>query len=74
MSRSTQEGKPCANLSTVSDAVAMPSALKVRVQGLLAPELAKEVQDRAVEGRRPVSREVEYLIMAGLKAVKSHTD
>ena len=47
---------------------AMTSHLKVRVQGLLEPDLAKIVLDRAKEGRRPVSREVEHLIELGLKA------
>ena len=46
----------------------MTSHLKVRVQGLLDPELAKTVQDRAKQGRRPVSREVEHLIALGLAA------
>ena len=49
---------------------AMTSHLKVRVQGLLEPELAKIVLDRAKEGRRPVSREVEHLIQLGLEAEK----
>ena len=46
----------------------MTREAKVRVQGLLNPDVAKLVQDRASEGRRPVSREVAYLIDLGLQA------
>ena len=46
----------------------MTSPIKVRVQGLLDPELAKTVQERAKQGRRPVSREVEHLLALGLAA------
>ena len=48
----------------------MPPNIKVRVQGLLDPELAEQVQGRATEGRRAVSREVEYLIALGLETAK----
>jgi len=46
----------------------MDTLPKIRVQGLLDPELARTIQERAEQGRRPVSREVEYLIALGLKA------
>lgn len=49
----------------------MTAHLKVRVQGLLDPELAQTVLDRAKQGRRPVSREVEHLIALGLAAEKA---
>lgn len=48
----------------------MASQLKVRIQGLVAPELAEEVTRRAAEGRRAVSREVEYLLALGLQATE----
>ena len=51
----------------------MASQLKVRVQGLLEPELAKYVLDRAKEGRRPVSREVEHYIALGVAAEKAQS-
>jgi len=44
---------------------------RIRVQGLLDPEVAAEVLQRAEEGRRPISREVEFLVAAGLAAVKA---
>jgi hypothetical protein len=46
----------------------MKSEAKIRVQGLLNPDVAKRLQERASQGRRPVSREVAYLIDLGLKA------
>ena len=46
----------------------MKSEAKIRVQGLLSPDVAKRLQERASQGRRPVSREVAYLIDRGLKA------
>lgn len=49
----------------------MSSTFKIRVQGLLEPEVAKQVMERAEQGRRPVSREVAYLIDLGLAAEKS---
>ena len=51
----------------------MDTVQKIRVQGLLDPELAKAVKRRAVQGRRPVSREVEYLINLGLEAERAET-
>ena len=53
--------------------IPMASQLKVRVQGLLEPELAKYVLDRAKEGRRPVSREVEHYIALGVAAEKAQS-
>lgn len=50
----------------------MGALTKIRVQGLLDPEMAKTVQERAFKGRRPVSREVEYLIALGLAAETSN--
>ena len=49
----------------------MTTTRKVRLQGLLEPEVAKQVMERAEQGRRPVSREVAYLIDLGLAAEKS---
>ena len=51
-----------------SNSFGMKSDPKIRVQGLLDPDVAKLVQERACKGRRPVSREVAYLIDLGLKA------
>ena len=51
-----------------SNFIRMKSEAKIRVQGLLNPDVAKRLQERASQGRRPVSREVAYLIDLGLKA------
>ena len=46
----------------------MNSTKKVRLQGLLEPEVAEQLIERAKQGRRPVSREFAYLIKLGLAA------
>jgi hypothetical protein len=46
----------------------MTTKAKVRVQGVFSPEVAAAIHQRATEGRRPVSRELEYLVILGLKA------
>ena len=41
---------------------------KVRVQGMVDANLFDQIEQRAIKGRRPMSREVEYLMVLGLCA------
>lgn len=43
-------------------------ASKARLQGLLDQKLYDELRARAEEGRRSISREVEYIVQLGLEA------
>ena len=43
---------------------------KARLQGLLDQNLYNELRTRAHEGRRSISREVEYIVELGLAAAK----
>ena len=43
-------------------------AQKARLQGLLDQKLYDELRSRAEEGRRSISREVEYIVQLGLEA------
>ena len=43
-----------------------PVKIKVRVQGHIDPDLEKIMRERCHEGRRPMSREVEYFVTLGM--------